>query len=456
MRDILRSFIVLYSEAVWICFTILLFSDRQWTQGPAADMLWWLVAAAAGYALHAALAGRIHYLALTAASVLILGFLLYKNWQTVAVESGFMYKGSVTVAAICLFARGVFFAYRRPTRLNMLGRFEGNVVFYLIFLLLYTAKGWPGETLHLMFLAAIFASLMGMTLTLQSHGEEQDQAEVRTAGRAGWFAGIVALLAAGIVLLTLMLLLPAVRNGMRALAFALRDGVLALYSLIRRLFLWLMQWLPDPEPAEMELEPIRGAAPDLSEMLAEEAALALPIPWILGVLAALAALSGIVLAALLFRQARLPKGVKRSRVSVRRSSSLSFLLEWFNRWRRSLVRKWRLSFPRYYRLEMYWVFRQVQRWGARNGMPRLASETPREFVEKLSRRLQDQDALREDPERAGQLVRWLRKLGRDYEAAYYGRKPVDSAADHRVWLRRLQKLRFAKTPLQGGGGRPGE
>ena len=445
MRNAVKSFIVLYSESIWLYSAIVLFSDNRWSQGPAADLRWWLAAAIAGYGLCALLASRVHYAILMLAGAPVLALLLFLNGREIAADSVWMFKWSAAVAVVFVFVRSASFIFRRPGRMNMLGRFEGNVILYPIFLLAYAAKGWPADTLHLMFLPALIATLTGMTLTLDGSGDgdPRDRAEVRTAGRAGWFPGVIALLAAGIGLVSLTLLLPAVRGGLRAAALAVWEALVKIWLAALRLFELLLSLLPEPEPGELEFPP-GETLPELPPG-GEEALPEIPPEWIVGLLTVLAAAAGTAAIALFLKHFRPLKAPGPSSGVKRQSPPLSLLLEWLKARLKALARRWRMRFPRYFRLEVFWLFWRVQAWAKKNGLPRLKCETPGEFAEKVIAGLHagQNGAVRAEAF-AGDIPDRLRLLAEDYQAAYYGgRLPEhDRMAVHRQLPGRLKKMRL--------------
>ena len=107
-----------------------------------------------------------------------------------------------------------------------------------------------------------------------------------------------------------------------------------------------------------------------------------------------------------------------------------------------------MRFPRYYRLEVFWAFHRVQAWAGKNGLPRLRTETPGEFIEKIIHHLNARQTAADGASDAvcGDIPDRLRRLKEDYQSAYYGEHPAPSTETHRKLLRRLKNLRLVKTP----------
>ena len=87
-----------------------------------------------------------------------------------------------------------------------------------------------------------------------------------------------------------------------------------------------------------------------------------------------------------------------------------------------LAMKWRFMFPRYYKQTVYWYYNQVEKWGKKNGLQRLRSETSAEYVEKVINYLAVEKNVSKVETNYDQLSSLLRKINQDYQATYYGKK----------------------------------
>lgn len=435
MRRMTQSFIVLFSEIIWIYYTIVLFSDRLWAKGIVSDVMWWIIAAAAGYALHKAFAGKVHFLLSSGISAAVVALLVYLNWQASVPAGEWGYGLAVSFALGFVFIRSAGFVYRQPVRMTVLGHFEANIILYILFLLLFTAKQWLDGSFHAVFLTGIFVSLMGMILTLQSSDAagSNNEADVRTVGQSGWFAGVIVLLVGGMALLCFLLLLPSVREGLYTAAVAAWGGIVWLAQTLVRFLMWILSLLPRSEPGEIGPLPGEGAGA-MPGAPQEEQLPEIPVSWIIGTLSVIGIGVAAIAVTLFLKYWKPPRmSMRAHRVTISRESWWNILRRRMAAWASSFRRRWRSRFPRFYLLEIYWLYYRVEAWGKKQGIRKLPAETTKEYIEKLIRQLPDPAAAAES----------LRLLNRSYQAAYYGQQTgvLDDEALHRQLQQLLTHLK---------------
>lgn len=445
--------VLLASEALWMAYAIILFTGSEWGRHPFFDYRWWLIAGIAGYIVNRILVGRVHYLIPFVVNVVVLGIILFQNWKLNGSEITLTVGISLSIAVTILFIRSVLFVYREPKRTQMLGHFEGNVIFYIVFMLLFLGTDWftGAMTFHLLFVAAIFFSLIGMVFTLQSHEESdgQEPIDIYKVGQSGWFAGVAVLFLVAIASFCLLLLIPAVRTGLYTLAVAGWDGLKWLWTVFLRLMEWFAGLFPEQSEMEGELPPTEEM-PALPEG-AEEPIRSIPLEWLI----AIGAVIAVVVLVLAFwfisrwlRNRKFTPAVKVDNIVIARSSWWRVLLDKWTAFVRWFRRQWRMRFPRYYKAPVYWYYHQLVRWGKKNGIPRLSYETASEYVKKISGHLKDGQTAFSYEGQKYDVIQLLNKLSRAYEATYYGGKIGDSVSEVQPlfhYLKSLQKKRKRQT-----------
>lgn len=99
----------------------------------------------------------------------------------------------------------------------------------------------------------------------------------------------------------------------------------------------------------------------------------------------------------------------------------------------------RKRFSRFYRKKVYWYFHQVVKWGEKNGLTRNASETSKEYMDKIIGKIENMDVSGYDK---AVLVSGLRSLSEDYQAAYYGSEEGDS--EYEDMIGKLKEMNIKK------------
>jgi hypothetical protein len=367
----------------------------------------WVLAIVVGYGVNYFLGNRgTGLLWMLGLNGVLLGSILAWLWTTLPAGQ-WAYNIAFNFGIIFLYVRSARFIYQVPTRTQMLLRFEGNVIFYMVFVLMGQAHpAMITGSFHVLFLIALVLSLIGMVLTLYPDEEQQqhgDSMETRVVGEGqslSLILGVILIACAGIGLL---LLIPAVQAGLISLVTGGWGVLTWAGSAVLSALGWLLSLIPPPEPVEMpapegspRLDLPEGAGGGQGDM---------SVIWLVMILAILFIIILVWISSMLMRNWKPVAPVRMKRSKVRRVSIWSRLYGWLL----GLVKRWKMRFPRYYSLRIYWYYYLMSKWAAKNGYPRLGHETPGEYVRRLC------DTIPFDQE----IKDRLQRLGAAYSAAYY-------------------------------------
>lgn len=405
-RTMARSGIVLFCESVWLYYVLYFLVSIPWGLEFSPQIIVWLMPAILSYGVNYLLASRnttLFWLFLINAGLLV-GF-LFPHW-TVIYKGHLAYTLVLSVAISYLYLRSSMFVNKEPSRLQIILRFEGNIIYYTLFILfMYTQATIPVHA-HIFFFLSILLSLIGLILSLA--GEEEKYVETHAVGKAGFLPILMMGILLTGILFSILLLLPAVRQGLWSLSTSIWSAVTWLVSVIHKLMIWFFSLLPEPEPGKQPL-PETGATFDIpqefSQMQGE-----LPLFGLLAVLAILFILLMLWLSSYFLshwkRTAR-PKDFRRTRLA--RTPFWKIVWLFLVHLVKRLKQNWKRRFPHFFKLPIYWYFYQLTRWAKKQGIVRTDVETPQEFII----RLLQETSIREE---------WhapLNKLGESYAAAYY-------------------------------------
>lgn len=422
-----RSGIVLFCEAVWLYYAFYFLVNIQWTLAVSPQLFAWFLPAVIAYGINYGLASRnITVIWLFLINVGLLSGCLLAHWT--AMYSGHVaYTLALSLAISYLYLRSCMFVFKEPTRLQMVLRFEGNIIYYALFILFTYTQAAVSIHVHLLFFLSVFLSLIGITLSLAG-GEEEKDVETRAVGKAGFLPVLMmGMLLLG-MLFSFILLSPSVRQGLWGLSTSVWSAVTWLVSVILKGLIWLFSLLPEPEPGEQQL-PDAGASftipQEIGQMQAE-----LPLFGILVVLAILFILAMLWLFSYFLNQWKRPissrniRRIRLARTPFWRAVWL-FLLTLIKR----MQYNWKRRNPSFFKLPIYWQFYQLTRWAKRQGIIRTDAETPQEFISRL---------LQEVPIRE-ELHAPLHKLGESYASSYYSDGKCVGAEDFRHVLTELKR-----------------
>ncbi|NEU29669.1 hypothetical protein GN156_02625 [bacterium LRH843] len=441
MNYISKSFIILFSEAIWIYYVIAMFSSVEMNRAVFVNATWWIVAGIAGYVFNVLLAGKVHYLLLASGNALLLGLFLFQNWNRVDLEGVWILGVILSIAVSFVYVRSASFVYREPTRRQMLHRFEGNVIFYTLLAIVFTSNRWGDELFHITFLSAAFLSLIGMVLTLQHYEKDEGDGtiEVQKVGQSGWFTAVISILLLCVSIVCSLLFLPSIRTALYSVGMG-GLGVLKWLSNAALHFIsWLISLFPQSEIEGLPPE-MTPADPVINGEMIEEPLFSLPIEWIVAILGV------IVIVIIFFVLTRFLKKWQ-PKETKRRHQALKVKGLWWESFRKKinlffkqLRRRWRSMFPRYYDQVVYWYYHRVQKWAKKNGIRQLHSETSKEYVEKIIAFVSRQENTRDTQYDPNELTSLLRKINQDYQATYYGSKRETSIAEYQLLLKLLKKI----------------
>jgi len=434
MKQSIRSLIVLFCEAIWIYFVLMLFLSAEYDEAIFVNAFWWVVAGLAGYGLNRLIAAKVNYVFSIVINGLVVAFFIVKNWQVGVPEGALVAGVFISVAVFYVYVRGASLVYKAPTRMHMLQRFEFTIFIYIALLLLFSFRNWDTELFHLLFLGAIFATLFGLILSLDAHEDAGTKRGVHIlkVGNPRGLLGVIISLFIAVIALCAILFLPVVRDKLQHYAFAGIGAVMWALRQIGSFIEWLLgkaDMSESGEPApEMEIE--EGLA---MEEMAEEVGLSLPVEWIVGGLGLIALIIIVLIFGRFLKHWKPDIRVEEKGPKAEKAGWKSFMA-----WCRKLVARtavfFRTKFARFYKKKLYWHFMQVERWGAKKGFVRNASDTPKEYVDRIIAALCEMDIEAEEREK---MAAGLRTLKRDYVAAYYGKKEPD--VDYSELIQALKK-----------------
>ncbi len=442
MNRLWQSFIILFSEAIWIYYGIGMFASVEMGQATFLFPLWWGIAGIAGYGLNIILSRRANIPLLIIGNVIVLSIILVQNWQVSYIDGRWLLALVLSAGVSFVYIRSASFIYRSITRKIVLQRFEGNIIFYALFALVLIPNGWGNESFHIVFLLAIVCSLVGMILSLQQGQEEKvNGVKVLKVGQAGWFTVIMSTLLIGVAFISSLLFLPGIRAALYTAGMGGLSLLKSVVQLVFRFISWFLSLFPSSKEEGVfpELEPAEQI--NLGEM-EEEIAFSFPVEWVIGCIIMIALLSAIWLLVKFLRKWQPPKRQVEQLMTVTRESWWLLLWKKSSAWLKDLKKKWRSRFSHYYKEPVYWYYKQVQNWGRQNGLPRSASETTKEYIEKIAAVLmRTEKELKVD---VLHIVALLRQLNDDFQATYYGFSNSVELDKYRQLLTFLKQINVKK------------
>ncbi len=441
INSLYKSGIVLFSESLWIYYVIILFTSIEWDLLITIDVTWWIAAALFGYSLNKIFFAKFHFVILLIGNVLALSFIIIQNWIILVPEGKWVFGIIVSITVGFIYFRSFGFVNKIPKRQDMLRRFEGNIILYIIFLWIFTVKEWTEIGFHLVFLVAIFLSLIGMIITLKSqeHDEGNQHAEIRTVGRQGWFTSVITTLFLIITFISLLLLLPPIQKGLISIGITIWDVIKGLILKVVELINWLLTLFPatDVEGPVLFIPPGDGMIiPD--ERI--ETGINFPIIWIIIGIVVIFFIVIIIVLLKQIKKRKIPKSIQVQQIIIIRESWWNYLLNQIKTILKLIKYKWRSRFPKYYRHKIYWYFHQVKNWGKKNGVSYLNSETSKEYIEKLISKIPKEDNVFQYNGKQYDLSYLLLQLNREYQSTYYGNFVHEPIEDFQILIQKLNTL----------------
>ncbi|MEL7565682.1 MAG: hypothetical protein AAGU27_12440 [Dehalobacterium sp.] len=447
VKELFKTFVMTLSEILWVYYTIVMFTSAEWEQPAFFDLTWFIAAGVMGYGVNAIFAKRINYLPLFAVNVLVLGFMILENWRRIVPPGAWGFGLAVSIGLSFIFLRSVRLAFHHPVRLEILHCFEGNIIGYSFFVLIFTANKWPNQMFHLLFMCAIVSSLLGMILTLQNHEEAEDNQKTKIikVGQSGWFAGTAAALLILVPLFSLALFLPSVNRALYLTGMSVWNGAkwlaVNIGGIIANLILWFFGLFPETpmgpvEPVLYTFEQPKGTEPNAMGNVHP-----LLIKGIIAVGAVLIVLLVIFFFCRLIKNMQFSPSLKPKQIIVTRESWWEHFKKNIKSFLRSLNLKWRMGFLHFYYHPVYWYYHQVLRWGKKKGFPKGKSETSKEYVERIIGYISEEESSFHFKDQNYQLPELLLRLNKDYQAAYYGGKTeINDQAEYQILINHLQKV----------------
>ena len=159
-----------------------MFTSIEMDKAVFVNAIWWLVAGILGYVFNMIFAGRVHYLVLVGGNVLLLGLIIIQNMKSV-VEGSWVFGLVLGIAVSFIFIRSGSFVYREPTRLQILHRFEGNIVVvcFSCYRFHISKRGGMNDFIS-SFICHFHESLIGMTLSCKIRDKRKATEKLKCKG----------------------------------------------------------------------------------------------------------------------------------------------------------------------------------------------------------------------------------------------------------------------------------
>jgi len=447
-KNLFKTFVMTLSEVIWVYYTIMLFTSAEWERPVFFSLTWFIVSGVTGYGVNALSAKRIHYVLLFAVNVLVLGFVIFENWRSIVPPGAWGFGLAVSIGLGFIFLRSARLAFHHPVRFEILRCFEGNIIGYSFFVLIFTANKWTNQLFHLIFLCAIVSSLLGMILTLQNHEEADDNQKTKIikVGQSGWFAGTAAALLILVPIFSLALFLPSVNQALYLTGMTVWNGAKWLAVNIGRIIVNLILWFLGlfPESPTGPVEPLLFITFEQQkdmESKAMESINPLLLKGIIAVGAVLIAVLVIWFFCRFIKNIKFPPSLKPKQITVTKESWWEHLKKNLKSFLRGLNLKWRMRFPHFYYYPVYWYYHQVLSWGKKKGFPKDKSETSKEYVERIIGHISDEKKNFSVKGQNYQLSELLLRLNKDYQASYYGGKiEINNHAEYQILISHLHKI----------------
>ncbi len=441
--------IILFSESLWIYYSIVLFTSVEWNQLAFFNVTWWVVAAIIGFTLNAVLANVSNIVRLIG-NVFFLGFILIQNWRSIIPDDTWVFGVVVSLSIVFIYIHSANFAFHHPKRQQILHRFEANIIFYIVFVVIFTVNQWVNETFHLLFIGAILFSLIGMLLTLSNDDQHSDHVEVRKVGQSSWFTGVVSIFVITLSLICLLFLLNSVQRGLYLMGTTFWDGLKYIGTTILGVITWFFSLLPVNE--------MEGTLPELEEIQelpgseqTEEVIIGTISMWLVLVAGFLVVVCIIWVLSKLMKNRQIKPSIKMKRIMTVRGSW------WRNSWKKWVTflhlikQKWRMRFQHFYHHPIYWHYDQVKKWGKKNGFSYKKHETSQEYVTELIKQIPELDNSFTHKSETYFVSELLQNLNEDYQAIYYShghQVEISTVEKYRQLIRHLQGVRVKDKSLR--------
>jgi hypothetical protein len=443
IKDGYKFLITIFSEMLWLYYAIVMFTSIEWKRPVFFDLTWLIAAWVIGGAANLFIKKLRNKNLIFIVNILILGVIIFQNWIRIVPEGRWGFGIAVSIAIGLIYIRSLFMAGRQPSRQVILRKFEGNIIFYVLFAIIFTSYKWETDIFHLFFISAILGSLIGIIFTLQNYDDKDgvSNTKIIKVGQSVWFAGAVTVLVICIPLISLTLLMPSVNRGLYILAINLWEAIKLIGIKIGGFIGWLLSLMPLPDKLEPIPQMPNGQLEDFHEEIVE-GTIPLPYKWIIGTGAILITLLALWFASRLLFNKRSSKTLKPKKVTIVREPWLYILRGKLRLFLKELKKKWRMSFSHYYLHPIFWYYHRVERWGRKKGLSRLRTETVKEYMGRLTEIIphgEDEISIGAETYSIRNL---LLKLSSEYQSVYYGQsKEIGGLEEYKLLITHLKGIR---------------
>lgn len=445
-KNMYLSSIILFSEIIWLYYVIVIFSRTVGDAPIFFDFTWLIIAGVMGYTMNVLLENKSNDIVKVVINVLVLGVLVLQNWKGVVPQSdGLGFGVGVSIGLVMVYGRSIQLTQRQPKREEVLYHFEGNILFYIVFAVILTLSKWSDGKFHLVFMYTILASLLGMVLTLQNTEDvgENSIIQVMKVGNPGWFAGIIAALLMSIPVFSLLLMIPSVGKVLQLVGVWIVQGLVWVLSKVYQAYIWLASLLPHSETVR------RGGTfkerDALTSRGVEGGFTTVSHTWILVGITILLIVACIWYLSTLIKNRQQPNTIKPNHIIIYREAWWKML----GRKLKSLLKYFKINilmkYAAFYYQPVYWYYHQVIRWGKKNGLPKLSSETSKEYIHKVIRNLPEKQINFTHKDKCYHVVELLKTLNEDYQQTYYGLEmAILQEAEYKLLIHHLKHIQIKK------------
>ncbi len=421
LKLIYKSFVMMFSEVIWIYYVIVLFTSVEWNQAAFFDITWFVIAGILGYVLNLILLNIRYHMLGFVVNIVAIGFIVIQNWKNIVPEEAWSLGLAVSIGAGIIFVRSARLVKQQPTRQELLRRFEGNIIYYIIFALSFSVNNWNNVVFHILFIFGIISSLMTMILTLQGFEESEDNRNIKVikVGQSTWFAGLASILLAVIPLITLILLLPSVNKSIYFLVVSLWEKIKWIGAKLLHFLHWIMSLFPESE--------INGTIPDnppqqikMPAEGIEERFTSLPSALIITIIAILFILAAIWVITKIVKKSNEVMKIRPQQIIIRKESLWLKLKRKLTLYLQILKTKFYMSFSYFYIHPVYWYYNKLLKWGNKNGFPKTSVETSKEYINRIIKYIPESKNIFTQEEKVYNLAELLMNLNNEYQGVYYG------------------------------------
>jgi hypothetical protein len=384
LADLMKSWIAIGCEGIWLYYGFILLAKLQWSITSSPNLFIWILTSILGYGMSAIFRGKdvksgYVYSIYVSAAVVVLTLQNY-----FIVEPSLKYRIAAGLALLFLYFRAIYFAVQHPQRRHMLLRLEGNMLFYLFYVLVQIGNPFTTGTIHVTFAISLVISLMGMVITL-GDAENEDAVPSQKVGDVRWLLFPSFVFIVGGLLISILLLLPSIHLFISSALEGLGSTVISFGGRFLSAVKWLLSLIPPPGSKgkwNLPAPPVNHLPQEIVPDSGEE----FPAILLIGLLGLLV-LSVFYYLIRFIRKGRQGQNEKRPIYSSTTPFSFVQLKSWFHNLLNRIASLLRRIGPEAYSLRIYWNYYQFLNWGKKQGLAREKNETPKEFAVRVNERL---------------------------------------------------------------------